>query len=81
MLKDTRLEGEIESVRFLAPQVAVAHWTGSVAYLWQQQVPRRRQSRQTLVAVRRDGRWQATATPTMSARPRIASGGGDEVGR
>lgn len=33
MLKDTRLEGEIESVRFLAPQVAVAHWTGSVAYL------------------------------------------------
>jgi uncharacterized protein (TIGR02246 family) len=31
VLKDTRLEGKLESVRFLTPEVAVVHWTGSVA--------------------------------------------------
>jgi uncharacterized protein (TIGR02246 family) len=69
VLKGSRLEGEVESVRFLTPQVAVMHWTGSVAYPWQQQVRRRRQSRQTLVVVRRDGRWQATAFQNTRVRP------------
>lgn len=49
VLKDSRLEGEVESVRFITPDVAVAHWTGSVAYPWQRRVTRRRRSRQTLV--------------------------------
>jgi uncharacterized protein (TIGR02246 family) len=69
VLKNTRLEGEVESVRFLTPHVAVVHWTGSVAYPWQQKVRRRRQSRQTLVVVRRDGRWQATAFQNTRVRP------------
>jgi uncharacterized protein (TIGR02246 family) len=69
VLKDTRLESNVESVRFLTPQVAVVHWTGSVAYPWQQQVPRRRRSRQTLVMVRRDERWQATAFQNTRVRP------------
>src|SRR5688572_9764539 len=46
VLKDSRLEGEVESIRFVAPDVAVVHWTGSVAYPWQQRAKRRRQSRQ-----------------------------------
>ncbi len=69
VLKGSRLEGEVESVRFVTPQVAVVHWTGSVAYPWQQRVRRRRQSRQTLVVVRRDGRWQATAFQNTRVRP------------
>jgi uncharacterized protein (TIGR02246 family) len=69
VLKGSRLEGEVESVRFITPDVAVAHWTGSVAYPWQQRVRRRRQSRQTLVVVRRDGRWQATAFQNTRVRP------------
>jgi len=69
VLQGSRLEGDVESVRFLTPQVAVVHWTGSVAYPWQQRVRRRRQSRQTLVVVRRDGRWQATAFQNTRVRP------------
>lgn len=69
VLKDSRLQGEVESVRFLTPEVAVVHWTGSVAYPWQQRVRRRRRSRQTLVVVRREGRWQATAFQNTRVRP------------
>lgn len=69
VLKDSRLEGEVESVRFVTPEVAVVHWTGSVAYPWQQRVRRRRRSRQTLVVVRREGRWQATAFQNTRVRP------------
>jgi hypothetical protein len=45
VLKDSRLEGEVESVRFLTPEVAVVHWTGSVAYPWQRRVVRWRAAR------------------------------------
>jgi uncharacterized protein (TIGR02246 family) len=69
VLKDSRLEGEVESVRFVTPDVAVVHWTGSVAYPWQRHVTRRRLSRQTLVLVRRDGRWLATAFQNTRVRP------------
>jgi hypothetical protein len=47
----------------------VVHWTGSVAYPWQQRVRRRRRSRQTLVVVRQEGRWQATAFQNTRVRP------------
>jgi uncharacterized protein (TIGR02246 family) len=69
VLKDSRLEGEVESVRFVTPEVAVVHWTGSVAYPWRQRVRRRRRSRQTLVVVRQEGRWQATAFQNTRVRP------------
>jgi uncharacterized protein (TIGR02246 family) len=69
VLKDSRLEGEVESIRFVTPDAAVVHWTGSVAYPWQQRVRRRRRSRQTLVVVRREGRWQATAFQNTRVRP------------
>ncbi|MGH3342847.1 MAG: SgcJ/EcaC family oxidoreductase [Carbonactinosporaceae bacterium] len=78
VLKDSRLEGAVESVRFVAPDVAVVHWTGSVAYPWQQRVRRRRLSRQTLVVVRRDGGWQATAFQNTRVRPLPHKGVGFE---
>jgi hypothetical protein len=68
------LEGEIESIRFVSGDVAVVHWTGSVAYPWQQRVTRRRLSRLTLVIVRRSGRWQATAFQNTRVRPLTPEG-------
>ena len=79
VLKDSRLEGEVESVRFVTPDVAVVHWTGSVAYPWQQRVSRRRRSRQTLVFVRRDERWLATAFHNTRVRPVSQEGMGFEL--
>jgi uncharacterized protein (TIGR02246 family) len=79
VLKDSRLEGEVESVRFIVPDAAVVHWTGSVAYPWQKQVKRRRLSRQTLVMVRRDGRWLATAFQNTRVRPLPQEGIGFEL--
>lgn len=69
VLTGSRLEGEVESVRFITADVAVAHWTGSVAYPWQKSVKRRRLSRQTLVLRRLDGRWLATAFQNTRVRP------------
>jgi uncharacterized protein (TIGR02246 family) len=79
VLRDSRLEGEVESVRFVTPDVAVVHWTGSVAYPWQQRVSRRRLSRQTLVLVRRDERWLATAFQNTRVRPVSQEGIGFEL--
>jgi uncharacterized protein (TIGR02246 family) len=79
VLKDSRLEGEVESVRFVTPDVAVVLWTGSVAYPWQQRVSRRRLSRQTLVLVRRDERWLATAFQNTRVRPMPQEGMGFEL--
>jgi uncharacterized protein (TIGR02246 family) len=64
VLYGSRLTGQVESVRFLTPDVAVVHLTGSVVEGWRQRMRRRRLSRQTMVAVRRDGRWQVTASTT-----------------
>ena len=79
VLKDSRLEGEVESVRFVTPDAAVVHWTGSVAYPWQRRVKRRRLSRQTLVVVRRDGRWRATAFQNTRVKPISQEGVGFEL--
>ncbi len=79
VLKDSRLEGEVESVRFVSPDTAVVHWTGSVAYPWQERVSHRRLSRQTLVMVLRDGRWRATAFQNTRVRPLAQKGIGFEL--
>jgi hypothetical protein len=54
--------------------VAVVHLTGSVVEGWRQQLRRRRLSRQTMVMVRRDGRWQVTAFHNTRVRPLATSG-------
>jgi uncharacterized protein (TIGR02246 family) len=56
VLYGSRLTGQVESVRFVTPDVAVVHLTGSVVEGWRQRMRRRRLSRQTMVVVRRDGR-------------------------
>jgi uncharacterized protein (TIGR02246 family) len=79
VLHGGRLTGQVESVRFVTPDVAVAHLTGSVVEGWRQTMRRRRLSRQTMV-VRRDGRWQVTAFHNTRVRPLATSGPMLEVG-
>jgi uncharacterized protein (TIGR02246 family) len=74
VLYGSRLTGEVESVRFVTPDVAVVHLTGLVVAGWRQQMRRRRLSRQTMVVVRRDGRWQVTAFHNTRVRPLSTSG-------
>lgn len=80
MLYGSRLTGAVESVRFVTPDVAVVHLTGSVVEGWRQQMRRRRLSRQTMVVVRRDGRWQVTAFHNTRVRPLSTSGPMVELG-
>jgi uncharacterized protein (TIGR02246 family) len=56
-LRGTRLIGRIESVRFLAPDVALVIATGGTIFPGEAAPRPSRDSIQTLVAVRRDGEW------------------------
>jgi uncharacterized protein (TIGR02246 family) len=69
VLAGSALVGGIESVRFVRPDVAVAHATGSVLMPWHSKLPKRRLSRQTLVAVRTDDGWRFTALHNNRVRP------------
>jgi uncharacterized protein (TIGR02246 family) len=80
VLYGSRLDGEVESIRFVTPDVAVVHLTGSVVEGWRQRMRRRRLSRQTMVVVRRDGRWQVTAFHNTRVRLLNTSGPMVELG-
>jgi uncharacterized protein (TIGR02246 family) len=80
VLDGSRLTGAVESVRVVIPDVAVVHLTGSVVEGWRQQLRRRRRWRQTMVVVRRDGRWQVTAFHNTRVRPLSTSGPMVELG-
>jgi uncharacterized protein (TIGR02246 family) len=69
VLRGSRLRGDVEAVRFLTPEVAVAHASGAVLLPWQDEIAPRRRSRQTLVAVRRGGAWQIAAFHNTRIRP------------
>jgi uncharacterized protein (TIGR02246 family) len=69
VLRGSRLRGEGESVRFLRADVAILHAVGAVLLPWQDDIAPRRLSRQTLVAVRREGRWQIAAFHNPRVRP------------
>ncbi len=60
-LKGSKLSGQIEDIRFIAPDVAVLHVTGNVRLRWQARPAAGRESIQTYVAVKRDGAWQFAA--------------------
>jgi hypothetical protein len=69
VLAGSALVGEVESIRYLRPDVDVVHANGSVLISWRRSPPRRRFSRQTLVAVRTPEGWRLAALHNPSIRP------------
>ena len=69
VLAGSALVGDIESVRHVGRDVAVLHGTASVLMPWRRALPRRRLSRQTLVAVRTEAGWRFTALHNGRVRP------------
>jgi uncharacterized protein (TIGR02246 family) len=57
-LSGTRLVGKVVDVRFLAPDVAVAHGIGGTVMPGDTDLAPERNSVQTLVAVKRHGEWR-----------------------
>jgi uncharacterized protein (TIGR02246 family) len=68
VLKGTRLSVRIESVAFLAPNVALIHSTGAGARRGKERSPGRK-SIQTLVAVKRDQQWSIRSFQNVRVRP------------
>ena len=68
-LKGTRLVGEVTSVRFLSPDVAVMHALGGTVMRGKSQPAPERDSIQTLIAIKRGGQWRLAAFQNMSVRP------------
>jgi uncharacterized protein (TIGR02246 family) len=69
VLAGSALVGELESIRHVSPGVAIVHGTGSVLMPWRAKLPKRRLSRQTLVAVRTDDGWRFAALHNSRVRP------------
>ncbi|MDI6098907.1 SgcJ/EcaC family oxidoreductase [Actinoplanes sp. NEAU-A12] len=69
VLAGSALVGGIESIRYLGHDVAVVHGTASVRMPWRSAPPKRRLSRQTLVAVRTPEGWRFTALHNGRVRP------------
>lgn len=59
-LKDTRLTGQIKGIRFLSPEIAIIHAVGGML-MTQRSTQPKRQSIQTLIAVKNEGSWRFTA--------------------
>ncbi|HEX2471171.1 MAG TPA: SgcJ/EcaC family oxidoreductase [Nitrososphaera sp.] len=60
-LKGSRLVGKVRSVRFLTSDVAVMHAVGGTVMAGQTDLDPERNSVQTLVAVKRKGKWSLAA--------------------
>ncbi|SCE78085.1 conserved hypothetical protein [Micromonospora coriariae] len=69
VLAGSALVGDLESIRHIAPGVAILHGTASVLMPWRAKLPKRRLSRQTLVAVRTEHGWLFTALHNGRVRP------------
>ncbi|HEX5534217.1 MAG TPA: SgcJ/EcaC family oxidoreductase [Actinomycetales bacterium] len=69
VLTGSALVGEVESIRYVSDDVAVVHATGSVLMPWRSSLPKRRLSRQTLVAVRNRDGWRISALHNGRVRP------------
>ncbi|MCW3815162.1 SgcJ/EcaC family oxidoreductase [Micromonospora sp. DR5-3] len=69
VLAGSALVGQVESIRLLTADVAIVHGTGSVLMPWRSRLPRRRLSRQTLVAVRTSAGWRFAALHNGRVRP------------
>lgn len=69
VLADSALVGDLESIRYVTPDVAVVHGTASVLMPWRRRLPRRRLSRQTIVLVRTSAGWRISAIHNGRVRP------------
>jgi uncharacterized protein (TIGR02246 family) len=68
-LKGTRLVGDVTDVRFLGSDVAVLHARGGTIMRGRSRPSPERDSVQTLVAVKREGRWRLIAFQNTRIRP------------
>ncbi|NLE80113.1 MAG: SgcJ/EcaC family oxidoreductase [Rhodococcus sp.] len=69
VLLGSALVGEVESIRYLTDDVALLHGTGSVLTAWRSRTPKRRLTRNTVVAVRTVEGWRFTAIHNGRVRP------------
>ncbi|HEY9411671.1 MAG TPA: SgcJ/EcaC family oxidoreductase [Jiangellaceae bacterium] len=69
VLAGSALVGELESIRYVAPGVAILHGTASVLMPWRTELPKRRLSRQTIVVVDTAEGWRITAIHNGRVRP------------
>ncbi|WP_084965995.1 SgcJ/EcaC family oxidoreductase [Thermoactinospora rubra] len=69
VLAGSALVGDLESIRYLTPDVAIVHGTASVLMPWRSKLPRRRLSRQTVVLVRTTTGWKIGAIHNGRVRP------------
>ncbi len=75
-LKGTRLVGQVTSVRFLSPNIALMHSIGGTVLRWKSQPAPERDSIQTLVATKGGGEWRLAAFQNTRVRPMGRSAGG-----
>ncbi|MCS6288680.1 MAG: SgcJ/EcaC family oxidoreductase [Nitrospira sp.] len=68
-LKETRLVGQVTSVRFLSPDVALIHAVGGTVMRGKPAPSPERDSIQTLVATKRAGEWCLVAFQNTRIRP------------
>ncbi len=69
VLFGSALLGQVESIRHVADGVALVHATGSVLVAWRKRLPKRRLTRNTIVAVRGTEGWRFTAIHNGRIRP------------
>jgi uncharacterized protein (TIGR02246 family) len=73
-MKGSCLVGSVETVRFVAPDVAVVHAVGNTVMRGKSRPAPERESIQTLVAVREQGAWRLAAFHNTRVRPIGANG-------
>lgn len=69
VLSGSALVGHVESIRYVNTDVAIVHTLGSVLMPWRSKLPKRRLSRQTVVAVRTGEGWRFAAFHNTRVRP------------
>lgn len=75
-LKGSRLTGQIDSLRLLAPDVALIHASGSILDRGRTTPAPERASSQTLVATKEAGEWRFVAFHNTRIRPMGQAAGG-----
>ncbi|MBE1441260.1 SgcJ/EcaC family oxidoreductase [Paenibacillus sp. OAS669] len=61
VLRGSTLEGEIKKIRFLSPETAIFHGLGVVKLRWQKTAPSKRDSINTNMVVKQNGKWVIAA--------------------